>query len=173
MIDALSETLSRIDPNVLKTELTMYVPSDVQQVLAAAGIRDEHVFPTPLILEAQPTLVGYYRLLLGVPQKTFYGAGSGMVLFRRMEVEGRIGTRQRAALPEFCTAMSEALSGLVRQIIPPVTRRDIEELPLLTLGQLFQGGNNNIIGQVAIKAVFLAIADIVQSVTYDRSDVDL
>ena len=44
---------------VLKTQLMTYVPADVQQILAAAGVRDEHVFPTPIVLETQPTLVGY------------------------------------------------------------------------------------------------------------------
>jgi hypothetical protein len=62
-MDALSETLGRVDPNEIKTQLMTYVPSDVQQILAAAGVRDEHVFPTPIVLETQPTLVGYYRLL--------------------------------------------------------------------------------------------------------------
>jgi hypothetical protein len=68
-MDALSDVLGRIDPNTLKMQLTTYVPADAQQILAAAGVRDEHVFPTPIVLEAKPTLVGYYRLLLGVSQK--------------------------------------------------------------------------------------------------------
>src|SRR5262245_27774261 len=76
LIDALSEVLSQIDPMELKSQLLTYVPTDAQQILAGAGIRDEHVFPTPIILETAPTLVGYYRLLLGVPQKTFYGPGT-------------------------------------------------------------------------------------------------
>src|ERR1044071_532573 len=78
LIDALSDALGRVDPAELKSQLVRYVPADAQQILASAGVRDEHVFPTPIVLEEMPTLVGYYRLLLGVPQKTFYGAGSGM-----------------------------------------------------------------------------------------------
>ena len=58
LMDALSDALRRIDSNALKAELITYVPADIQQTLAASGIRDEHVFPTPLILEAQPTLGG-------------------------------------------------------------------------------------------------------------------
>ena len=34
-------------------------------------------------------LVGYYRLLLGVPQKTFYASGTGMSQFKSMEEDGR------------------------------------------------------------------------------------
>jgi hypothetical protein len=84
-MDALSDALMRVDPNALKIQLSEFVPEDVQRLLASAGVRDEHVFPTPLVLEAQPTLIGYYRLLLGVPQKTFYGRESGMARFRRLE----------------------------------------------------------------------------------------
>ncbi len=43
--------------------MTTYVPHDAQRTLAAAGIRDEHVSPTPIILESGPMPVGYYRLL--------------------------------------------------------------------------------------------------------------
>jgi hypothetical protein len=78
LIDALAEALGRIDPAKLKEQVSTYVPADAQRILAKAGIRDEHVFPTPITLETTPTLVGYYRLLLGVPQKTFYGGGTGM-----------------------------------------------------------------------------------------------
>ena len=66
-MDALREALRDIDPNELKAQITHYVPADVQQILATAGIRDEHVFPVPIVLETAPYLVGYYRLLLGLP----------------------------------------------------------------------------------------------------------
>lgn len=56
-----------------------HVPADVQKLLAAADLRDEYVFPVPAVIEAQPTLVGYYRLLLGAPQKTFYKGSTGFV----------------------------------------------------------------------------------------------
>jgi hypothetical protein len=173
LIDALSEALSMVDPNELKQQLITYVPADVQRLLAAAGIRDEHVFPTPIILEAQPTLVGYYRLLLGVPQKTFYATETGMSKFRRMEARGTVGMVQRAALPDYCTAMGTALADLVRQVSPAITTRDVAELPLLALGSQFQGGNNNMIGQAAIKGVFLSLAEIVGGLITDQSATEL
>jgi hypothetical protein len=74
--DALSDAVSRIDPNQLKRELGAYIPADVQRIVAAAGIRDEQVFPVPVVLEAKPTLIGYCRLLLGVPQKWFYAGAA-------------------------------------------------------------------------------------------------
>lgn len=72
LVDALRDVVRDIDPSALKEQLVEYVPRDVQQILAGSGIRDEDVFPTPIVLAAQPSLVGYYRLLLGVGQKTFY-----------------------------------------------------------------------------------------------------
>ena len=68
LMGALTEALSIADPKVVKEQLAIYVPADVQKILAAAGVRDEHVFPVPVVLEAKPTLIGYYRLLLGIPQ---------------------------------------------------------------------------------------------------------
>src|SRR5258708_27534470 len=101
LIDALAEASSRVDPNQLKAQLVKYVPADAQRLLAISGIRDEHVFPTPVILETAPTLVGYYRLLLGIPQKSFYGSGTGMGFLKSMEVRGTLNQRQQASLPDF------------------------------------------------------------------------
>src|SRR5438309_1463502 len=114
LIDALAEALGRIDPAELKKELVEFVPPDAQRILARAGIRDEHVFPTPKIVETAPTLVGYYRLLLGVPQKTFYGGGTRMGTFKTMENRGTLNARQKASLPDFCHAMCYSLADLVR-----------------------------------------------------------
>ena len=83
-MDALTEALNTADPNLVKSQLSTYVPADAQKALAAAGIRDEHMFPVPTVLEAKPTLIGYYRLLLGIPQKSFYKGGTGMGQFKSM-----------------------------------------------------------------------------------------
>lgn len=170
LLDALSEALGQADPTRLKEQLNGLVPVDVQKRLASAGIRDEHVFPTPVLLEIKPTLIGYYRLLLGVPQKSFYSSGSGMGLFKSMEAKGVLSSRQKAALPAFCLAMSEALADLVRQLSPRISSRDIVELPLLTLGSQFQGANNNIIGRQATVDVFLAIAEAVKDHLINREE---
>lgn len=162
LMDALSDALGGINPQVLKEQIVMYVPDDVQRLLAVAGIREEHVFPTPVVLDAAPKLVGYYRLLLGVPQKTFYAGRTGMSRFRNMEVSGTITSRQRESLPEYCVAMAAALAELVRQISPRVTSRDIAELPLLTLGSQIQGGQNNLIGQKATRDIFLVMAEVLE-----------
>ncbi len=169
-MDALSDALGRIDPKTPKRQLSRYVPSDAQQILAAAGVRDEHVFPTPIILETKPTLVGYYRLLLGVSQKAFYGTGTGLSQFKSMETRGVLSDRQKEMLPTFCKTMSEGLAELVRQVSPTIIPRDVAELPLLTIGSQFQGSNNNAIGKQATVDVFLSIGEIVKDYLIKRED---
>jgi hypothetical protein len=142
--------------------LSKFIPTDVQQILAAAGIRDEHVFPTPAILQAKPTLLGYYRLLLGLPQKSFYRPDTGMTRFKSMEARGVLNKGQRKALPALCRALGGGLAELVRQMSPTITQRDVAELPLLTLGAQFQGSNNNTIGKQAVLDAFLSIREIVK-----------
>lgn len=160
--DALLEAVSIVNPIELKRQLSKLIPREIQQLLASANIRDELIFPAPILLKAKPTLVGYYRLLLGIPQKSFYAAGTGMGVMKKMETQGTIGPRQEAALVDFCRAMSVSLSELVSKISPKLTARDISELPLLTIGSQFQGGNNNIIGKQATQAILLIIAELVK-----------
>lgn len=157
--DALSEALARLDQNVVKQQIREFVPDEAQRILAAAGIRDEHVFPVPAVIEAKPSLVGYYRLLLGAPQKTFYKSSTGMGRFKNMEEVGTV-SKQKPHIPAFCRAMVKPLSELVRQI-PAITDRDLHELPLLTFGSQLQGSNNTLIGKTAMKEVFAAVKEIV------------
>jgi XcyI restriction endonuclease len=162
LMDALREALQNVNPNLVKEQLSVYVPADVQKILAAAGVRDEHVFPVPTVLEAKPTLIGYYRLLLGIPQRSFYKSGAGMGQFKSMEDRGLLNPKRRPDLEGFCEAMSKSLAQLVLQMSPQFTLQDVAELPLLTLGSKFQGGNNNTIGKQATMDVFLAISELVK-----------
>jgi hypothetical protein len=168
LMDALRETLADVDPEVMKAQLAIYIPVDVQRSLSAAGVRDEYVFPTPAILEKKPTLVGYYRLLLGSPQKTFYGSRTGMGQFKSMESRGLLSSSQKTNLGQFCDAMAQAISELIRGV-PTFSHRDLEELPLLTLGSQFQGGNNNKIGRQAAVDIFMAVSEIVKPYTTNET----
>jgi len=163
LMGALTEALSVADPKVVKKQLSTYVPADVQKILAATGVRDEHIFPVPVVLEAKPTLIGYYRLLLGIPQKSFYRSDTGMGQFKSMETRGLLKQGKRPNLGGFCAAMARSLADLVRQMVPQFSPRDVAELPLLTLGSQFQGGNNNTIGKRATLDVFLAVAELVKA----------
>jgi XcyI restriction endonuclease len=167
-MDALSDALSGLDPNKVKAQIAEYVPSDVQKLLAAAGLRDEHVFPVPAVIEAKPSLVGYYRLLLGAPQKSFYKGATGMGQFKSMEETGALSKKQEASVPDFCRAMAEPLAGLLRQI-PNFTGRDLQELPLLTFGPQLQGSNNTQIGKKAMQEIFIAVTEILKEYIIDKT----
>jgi hypothetical protein len=58
--------------------------------------------------------------------------------------------------------MGKGLAELIRQMAPQFTPRDVRELPLLTLGSQFQGGNNNAIGKQATVDVFLSVSELVK-----------
>jgi len=158
--DALGEALGQLDPNITKKQILTYVPAGAQKILAQAGIRDEHVFPVPAVLEKKPTLVGYYRLLLGISQKRFYRKGTDMGPFKAMETRGVLNPKKRPDLEHFCTVMAGNLAELVSQISPRITARDISELPLLMLGAQLYGSNNNAIGRQATREIFLSVAEI-------------
>lgn len=171
--DALAAALDSVGVRAVKRELDLLIPTDVQRILARAGIRDEYVFPCPSVLEAAPTLLGYYRLLLGASQKAFYGSGRGLGRFKKLETHGALPERLRAEIPELCSVFADPLAELVRQISPRVTSRDVAELPLLTLGSQFQGANNNTIGRQATLEVFLAIAEVVETHVVRRAETEL
>lgn len=158
---------------MVKKEVGEFVPAEAQKLLASVGIRDEEVFPIPSVLRKKPTLVGYYRLLLGTSQKQFYGSGSGLGPFKAMEVRGILTPRAEAGLPDFCREMANAMTALIEQISPRVTERDLDELPLLTLGSQFQGSNNNRIGQEATADVFLAVKEIVSDYITEEKDTEV
>jgi len=158
-VDALSEALGLADQDTVQQQIREVVPAEIRRILAVAGLRDEHVFPVPAVLEIKPSLIGYYRLLLGAPQKSFYKGSTGMGRFKSMEELGTI-SKQAPYLYDFCRAMARPLAELVRQI-PRMTERDLRELPLLTFGSQLQGSNNTLIGKAAMKEVFLAIKEIV------------
>jgi len=159
-MDALSEALGQLDQGIVKEQIREYVPGDVQKILASAGLRDEYVFPVPSVIENKPSLVGYYRLLLGAPQKSFYKGSTALGRFKSMEESGTMSRRTRPLVPNFCQAMANPLAELVRQI-PKITERDLHELPLLTFGSQLQGSNNTQIGKTAMREVFVAIKETV------------
>jgi XcyI restriction endonuclease len=107
---------------------------------------------------------------LGVSRKSFFGTGTGVGQFSRMEARGVLTERQKEALPDFCRVMGEPLAELVCQMSPAITPWDVAEPPLRTLGGQFQGSNNNTIGKQATVDVFLSIAKIVKDYVSKRED---
>ena len=111
-------------------------------------------FPRRLSLQRGPRLsrttaysLGYHRRRSTAQARAWDRFGKWRAGSHRPSASGR-------ACPSFCRAMSVGLAELVRAIAPTFVARDVEELPLLTLGSQIQGGINNLIGQRAITDVF-------------------
>lgn len=168
-MDALSDALGQLEQSVIQKQIGKLVPADVRKILAAAGLRDEYVFPLPPVIEIKPSLIGYYRLLLVAPQKSFYKGSTGMGRFKSMEDLGTISEKQKTYVGYFCVAMAQPLAELVRQM-PKITERDLRELPLLTFGSQLQGSNNTQIGKTAMKEVFVAVKEIVAKYIVDLKE---
>jgi hypothetical protein len=160
-LDTVKEAQGRASPELVRQQIATLVPEDVRRLLEKSGIAAEWIFPVPALLEVSPTLVGFFRLLLGAPRKSFYDRTSGLAMFRTMEERGSLTKKQKARLDELCQALAVPIADLLRQMSPAITLQDIQELPLLTLGAQFQGANNNKIGEEAIQAVFLAVKKLV------------
>lgn len=159
---ALADALDKADPDVVGRELARLAPAAARRVLARAGIRDEHVFATPAVLQARPTTLGYYRLLLGVSKKAFYTTETGLRPFQAMEEKDLLRESLEDELPALCKTLNSMMAELITQLSPTVVRLDLEQLPLLTLGAQFDGGWRNGIGRAATADVFLAIRDVVE-----------
>ena len=69
--DALSAVVASMEIDRIDAELHACVDNRLLQILAAQGMRGEQLFAVPCILENDPRLLGYYRLLLGYSQKGF------------------------------------------------------------------------------------------------------
>jgi len=161
--EALKETVRKLEISSLDRELATYVPRHSLQQLAGCSLRGELVFPVPMVLRANPSLLGYYRLLYGYSQKQFYSqkvAGK----FAGLETRGVVRPAVDADLANFCKQMCEAGSQLLTGILShPITQGFLDDLTLLTLGPQLRGGMNNQKGQAGIIKVFNAIRDIVNS----------
>ena len=88
--DALRETVKTMEIPAIDRELAQLVsPSDLS-ILAGRGLRGELLFAVPCVLQENPKLLTYYRLLLGHSQKEFYSAKCVGATFKRMEEEGDV-----------------------------------------------------------------------------------
>ena len=170
--DVLLKTLGTLDPDELADDIKAVAPTAGRKALQAAGIRDELVFAAPVVLATRPSLLGYYRLLLGVSQKQFYTQASGLSRFKAMEVKNTLNDRNGDVLPELCTAINDALGEMVTGIVGGIQPRDVEQLPLIALGAQFDGSWRNQVGREATKDVFAAIKEIVKGAgtAYQESD---
>lgn len=160
--DALRETVRGLDIPTLDRELADHVPGHSLAQLAGFGIRGEMLFPVPSVIEANPRLIGYYRLLYGYSQKEFY-SGEVAGRFKGLEERGVIRGAVAEEVEELCRNMCEAGAQLLAGIMgQTVNLALLDDLTLLTLGPQFRGGANVRRGVAGIVQVFNVIRDIVQ-----------
>src|SRR5271169_1619250 len=144
--------------------------------MAAHSLRAELVFPVPMLLESNPRLLGYYRLLYGFSQKAFYTSTTGIGPFKAMEMRGVIPTGCAKNVAPLCKALIRCGRALLEGMGPSrISRELLADLTLLTVGPQLRGGANVKKGAVGIVKVFEAIYAIVKSaaVSFNESQIIL
>jgi hypothetical protein len=165
---ALGETVSRLDIVWLDKDLARYVGKNRLAKVASFGLRGEVVFPVPYLLQAKPSLLGYYRLLYGLSQKEFYHKGP-FGRFKVMEEAGQLPERIVGLLPDLCRSLVGTADKLVKGIAA-LSPDIVDDLQLLTLGPQLRGSQNTKLGQSATKAVADLIEEIVSRYIKERTD---
>ena len=161
--------MQQIELPILNEQLDANAPASDLRQLASQGIRGELIFPVPCVLQANPKLLGYYRLLLGFSQKEFYNKGR-LGRFVSMEEKGIIPARISDEISALCEAFAERASELLGAIgVERLSVSLIDDLTLLTLGPQLRGSNNTKIGKLANQAVFELIESIVTHARPERS----
>lgn len=153
------EAMSLVD---LDRQLAEYAPAAGLSALARKGLRGELLFAVPCLLEQNPRLLGYYRLLLGFSQKAFYTAEFGLNAFKSMEETGTVGVNSKPHLEPLCHELNKCAFQLLDGIgVERISRELLDDLTLLTLGPQLRGGANVKRGAAGIALVFEAIHRIV------------
>ena len=169
--DALRETVSVMHIPAVDAELAKLVSPANLSVLASRGLRGELLFAVPCVLQQNPKLLAYYRLLLGYSQKEFYSAQCVGSRFMRLENGGDISRIDHGLLEALCTCLVSSASSLLAGIRADDVRSDfLDDLTLLTLGAQLRGGANVKRGSDANARVFRLIHEIVAQSAVATSD---
>jgi hypothetical protein len=164
LLDALGKTVANLSTSELDRQLSTYATQASLAVLSGYGVRGETIFPVPLVLQANPALIGYYRLLFGYSQKQFYTGKTGASCLRAMEVRGVMTPRAGGQLEDACYEFARVGNMFVEGLGSNLKRAELpHELSLLTLGAQFRGGANNKRGSDGVKAVFAILERIFES----------
>ena len=152
------KTVAKLDIAALDKQLAQVMPALALQKLASFGLRGEALFMAPMVLQARPTLLTYYRTLLGYSQKEFYKTGTGLGMFRRAEDAGELAAAAWGRTPDLCTLMNMHAWHLLQGIgTLSIDQQFLNELSLLSIGPQLRGGRNNERGEAGIEAVFQLI----------------
>lgn len=171
MVEALLATVQDMDIDLINAELKQYVPTKRVRELAGIGLRAELVYPVPCVLQKNPRLIAYYRLLLGYSGKRFWRLNSSLGQFINLEKKGTITPAQEFYLPAICAAFIVSAGQLVDGLgLERISRDLLDDLQLLTLGSFLQGAENVKIGQAGAQEVRELIGDIVKPYITSATD---
>lgn len=169
--DALREAVTSLEVPTIDRELAEHVPAHSLTTLAGHGLRGEMMFPVPSVLQANPRLIGYYRLLYGYSRKEFYTTATGLSRYAGMEDRGTIGKGLDDTLPDVCRELCKAGAMLLAAInAAKISAALLDDLTLLTLGPQLRGGANVRKGSAGIRTVFNAIHEIVEAAVTSLTD---
>ncbi|MBN1814150.1 MAG: XcyI family restriction endonuclease [Anaerolineae bacterium] len=154
LLPALLAQIGLLDIGKLDEQLHELVDGERLSFVARRGLRGELVFPVPYVLSSKPTLIGYYRLLLGFSQKEFYRGPFGR--FKKMESDNVLTEATGDLLQPLCRSLIESAWILVNGL-SDLSQDTLNSLALLTLGPQFRGSRNVNLGVEAIKTVFALI----------------
>jgi hypothetical protein len=160
LLEALLKTVTSADIGKIDAGLRVLVSNTALQRMAGWGLRGEIVFAVPYLLECNPRLLGYYRLLLGFSQKQFYGAELGFQKFKPLEERGVLKAAHRGLVRQLCAALCQSAEFLVLRV-EELSETAVRELTILTLGPQLRGGVLNLLGTQATKEVFRIIKNVV------------
>ncbi len=166
LLPALLQHIGTLSVGQLDQELLHLVHDAKLSAVARKGLRGELVFPVPYVLETKPTLLGYYRLLLGFSQKEFYRQEFSR--FKALE-EGHLPGGLKSLLEPLCISLIESAWILVNGI-PELSGEIINSLTLLTLGPQLRGSRNVNLGVEAIRTVFALVKSIVADHVTEESE---
>jgi len=155
----LRDAVAAIPLAKIDAELHQAVSAASLSTLAQHGLRGETFYPVPCLLEAEPYLLGYYRLLYGVSQKLFYKS-SAFSRFKTMETRGVLISNAKVDLADLCAALAGTADVLIASL-PKISKDLVHELQVMTLGVAFDGGKRNLIGQSGVKEVVALISSII------------
>jgi hypothetical protein len=159
LYQALSETVGHLSIPDIDKQLAFYVDPQSVKKVASFGLRGELFFPVPCIIESNPKLLGYYRMLLGLSQKEFYNKGP-FGAFRRLEETGIVSPKTKPFVEGLCISLIGTAQIMIAEI-DELSLATIRDLQILTLGPQLRGGVNTEFGKFATERVFKLIKSLV------------
>jgi len=161
LYQALSDTIKHLSIPDIDRQLAEYVDHEAIKKVASYGLSGELFFPVPYIMEGNPKLLGYYRLLFGISQKEFYSKGP-FGLFKRLEEQGIISQKARPQIEPLCISLIGTAERMISEI-DDLSLNTVRDLQLLTLGPQLRGGVNTECGKNATDEIFKFLRSLVLS----------